>query len=268
MLDDQIVKAYIEGKRIEEFSDRWYFHIEDRHFEEPAYTEEHREKVAICYREIRSCAEDFVPANVDVWEALFPQWRDYLSEVTIYLSVGYPNPYDATTAQDPKGQTAVILDLGLWASYVGRVDIRSVAHNMLTHELCHVCIGKTTPDLFDGSPSQDTMQWLDSNTFNEGLAHLVSYNDKEIGDVDWDGPQLREAYAACAAKMEETLNEKDPKRREALMETAVAGRYLEKYACICGMVYLAKVWQREGIEGIKKVYQDGWRGFSQKTIGL
>lgn len=267
MVDDQIAKAYIEGKRIEEFSDRWFFHSEDWGFVEPAYTEEHREKVEVCYREIYSCVKDFVPANVDVWDALFPEWRSYLEEVTVYLIVGYPWPYDAVTTLDPQGRTAVIMDLGCWAAYVGRVNIHEVAHGLLTHELCHVCIRKTTPDLFEGSPSQDGMQWLDSNTFNEGLAHLVSYEDKEIGDVDWDGQQLREAYASCAARMEETLKEQDPQRQAALMETAVSGRYLEKYACICGMIYLAKVWQREGVDGLKKAYQEGWRGFAEKTVG-
>ena len=32
---------------------------------------------------------------------------------------------------------------------------------------------------------------LDALTFHEAFAHLVSYEAREIGDVDWNAPELR-----------------------------------------------------------------------------
>lgn len=54
-------------------------------------------------------AHDFQPANVAIWDALFPNWPSI--PVHIDLIVGFPKPYDAVTMKDAAGHTHIVLDL-------------------------------------------------------------------------------------------------------------------------------------------------------------
>lgn len=111
------------------------------------------------------------------------------------------------------------------------------------------------------------VQTLDAYTFHEGFAHLLSYQATEIDCVDWHTPQLTEVAAASRAKLRLALMETDPDRQKQFLEEAVCGSYYEKFACMCGMLYLADRWETQGIDGLKSAFAD-YHGFAQRALSI
>lgn len=107
--------------------------------------------------------------------------------------------------------------------------------------LCHVLIGKQVPHIDEDLKNPDYRIALDALTFHEAFAHLVSYEAREIGDVDWNAPELQ--------KVRKNSNEN--MRRE-------------KYACMSGMLYLAALWQKGGALALKTCLDEGYFGFAEK----
>lgn len=223
------------------------------------------EAVGRIYLEIKEIVEDFNPCNIDIWAAIFPEWRRIIGEVTVNLIVGYPEPNDATVLKAPDGCNHVLLDLGLWVKYEGHCNMRSVIHNLLTHELCHICIGETVSDIDEDTLSDNYLTNLDANTFHEGFAHLVSFEDKDIGLVNWKDERWNIIKESSKRKMQEALVATDKQEQDKFLYNAIYGNYYEKFACMSGMFYLVECWQKNGIQGLKTVFEEGYAGFSVKV---
>jgi len=86
------------------------------------------------------------------------------------MIVGLPDMFDALVILDPSGDSQVVLDLSNWVVYEGKHNIGNVIHNLLTHELCHVCIGAIYRKIEADSESADYITRIDAMTFNEGFA--------------------------------------------------------------------------------------------------
>ncbi len=266
-INADIVRDYIEGKSIISYSDKWFFNTQGYSYAEPSYESDHIESVRRIYTQIKDSIDNFIPCNLKIWDALFPNWKEILDSVIINLIIGYPEPNDATVLKEPDGQNNVILDLGLWTKYEGKCDITGVIHNLLTHELCHVCIGKTIKDIDADIESSDYIINLDANTFHEGFAHLVSYDDKDIDMVQWDSESLQKVKAKSKSMMRSALFATDSLEQKKYLYDAIYGNYYDKYACMCGMLYLVDCWKAKGILGLEEEMKKGYQGFSKRTIG-
>ena len=132
---------------IEKYKDRWYYKIDGIGYKMPNYDYEDRKKVEKCYNALISELKDFVPCNVLIWDSIFPNWKRIIVNVKVNLIVGFPEPYDAVTEKDPDGITNIIFDMSQWAQYMDNNDIRDIARNLITHELCHVCIENIIPEI-------------------------------------------------------------------------------------------------------------------------
>ena len=265
-LESAIVKAYIDRKSVDIFSENWYFLKEGYCYQEPSYDKDHIEAVSRIYSQIREIIENFIPCNLNIWEAIFPEWKRIIGEVTINLIVGFPEPNDATVLKAPDGCNHVILDLGLWVKYEGKCNMRSVIHNLLTHELCHICIGETVTGIDEDTKSECYLTNLDANTFHEGFAHLVSFEDKNIDSIDWKEERWNKVKEATGRKMQEALKATDKQEQEKYLYDAVYGNYFDKFACMSGMLYLVECWQKNGIQGLRTVFEEGYAGFSAKVV--
>ena len=207
----------------------------------------------------------FVPVNRPIWDALFPDWEAV--QPTLDLIVGYPEPYDAVAAHSPDGQAHLIFDLIRWCNYAELDQLDSIIRNLLTHEITHLLIGHRYPAADAALESTDYLTRLDAYTFHEGFAHLLSYQATEIDCVDWHTPQLTEVAAASRAKLRLALTETDPDRQKQFLEEAVCGSYYEKFACMCGMLYLADRWETQGIDGLQCAFAD-YHGFAQRALSI
>jgi hypothetical protein len=262
-----IVLDYIAGKAIGSYKEQCFFKKQGYMFVEPSYEREHREAVKRIYYIINDTISDFTPCNSNIWDVLFPTWKLTLENVTVNLIIGYPEPNDATVLKDPDGQNNVILDLGLWTKYEGKCEIASVVHNLLTHELCHVLIGATVKDIDNDTESSNYITNLDANTFHEGFAHLISFDDKEIDDVNWGLEKLQIVKDKSRERMQSALGATDITEQKNNLFEAVYGNYYDKYPCMCGMFYLVDCWKSKGVLGLKEEFQNVFHGFSRKTLG-
>lgn len=265
-INSDIVLAYIEGKSIRPYDEQWFFKVQGYTFSEPSYEREHIEAVNRIFNLISNTISDFTPCNSNIWDMLFPTWRSILENVTINLIIGYPEPNDATVLKEPHGESNVILDLGLWTKYEGKCDIASVVHNLLTHELSHVLIGATIKDIDQDTESSNYITNLDANTFHEGFAHLISYDDKEINEVNWDDKKLQTVKDKSRVRMQSALSATDITQQKNYLYDAIYGNYYDKYACMCGMFYLVDCWKSKGILGLKEEFQKGYHEFSKRAL--
>ena len=106
---------------------------------------------------------------------------------------------------------------------------------------------------------------MDANTFHEGFAHLLSYGSTEITEVNWHDERLERAYSSGKVRMRAALAETDAEKQNKYLLDAVCGSYYEKFACMCGMMYLAECWERDGVEGLKR-QSENWHGFAAATL--
>lgn len=264
-----IAEKYIKGEDISQFKNEWFFFSQtdknENIFKKPPYTDEHKKSVAAAVEAIRKTAADFVPLNKDIWDEIFPNWHGELDEITAEIIVGLPQPYDAMMLLNPNGKHRIIFNAGIWADYVGKYDLSALAQNLLTHEFCHVCISKRFPKLTEIYNGSDYIAKLDAAAFDEGFAHLLSFGGKNLCENDFHTEKLNEARKANSIKMLFALNEKNPDKQKDLLEEAVCGNYYEKFAAICGMTYLADIWESGGTETLKRQFSKGCRGFAAET---
>ena len=95
---------------------------------------------------------------------------------------------------------------------------------------------------------------------------FVSYNDREANQVDWDAPELRAVWTRSAAAMRSARQETQPAQQQEQLHSAVFGSYYDKYACMCGLYYLARCWQGGGSARLAEEFAAGWQGFAEKTL--
>lgn len=269
-LDRTLVDAYLAGRDMAEYKDAWYFtastvssDIGKNIFTQPPTDEASKAKVLFLADFLSSRINDFSPINKAVWDALFPSWET--ESVWIDLIVGFPAPYDATTEYDPEGRLHIIFDLVQWINYAELKNLDAIVRNLLTHEITHQLISKYCNGIDEAMESDDYLLRLDANTFNEGFAHLISFDGKELDCADWHGEKLEDVYENARATMKAALGETDKAKREEYLYSAVCGPYYEKFACMCGMLYLADRWEKDGIPGLKRELSE-FKGFAKKTI--
>jgi hypothetical protein len=266
-INSTIADAYCDGKRVADYSKLWIFHSGQIAYSEPSYEPKKLEFVKNICSQIKKAVEEFVPANADIWDILFFDWQKIVENADIDLIVGFPQPYDATVLKNPEnGKKHIVFDVGLWTAYAGRCDIASVVHNLLTHELCHVCISVLVQTIDEDIISNDYLTNLDANTFHEGFAHLVSCNDKEISAVDWHSDIFTSVRKKSRERMLRALSEQDESTKNKYLYEACCGNYYDKFACMCGMLYLADCWETGGVSGLKKEFEKGYIGFAKRTV--
>lgn len=270
-INDEIVYAYLHGKPIDIFRNEWYFtnsmvagQIGKNIFTVPDDSDELKVNVKEVYTRLLQVAQDFNPINVPIWDVLFLNWQEALAHTQVDLIVGFPEPHDATVEQDNNGVQHIIFDMVCWTKYLGHCDIAEVARNLLTHELCHILIGKRVPHIDEDLKNPNYRIVLDALTFHEAFAHLVSYEAREIEDIDWNTPELWKVRKSSNETMRKALSEQNKKEQEHYLYTAQCGNYYEKYACMSGMLYLAALWQKGGLSALKACFDEGYFGFAEK----
>lgn len=258
-VNDSVVQRFLAGRGPED-SLQWFFRGR-RAYEEVAADSATLLEVNTMYRQMLKTLQTFDPINEFVIDTMFPAWRDV--EFQVDLIVGFPKPFDAVTAVDSTGLTHVILDVKQFADY--GIDEESMAltlNNIITHEMIHVFMGRRFPDML---VSPEYIDELDAIAFNEGFAHLLSFNAQELDDVDW-GEYLNEYDSISVSKLAVAMAETDESQQELLLQRSCSGPYFEKFACMSGMFYLAKQWQRGGLAALMEECDGGCRGFCRKVV--
>jgi len=271
IIDTTIVDAYLNSDDVSVFSSMWLYSEEAEEgvaniFSMPPDVEIKREAVSQIKEAIISHAASFKPCNTPIWNALFDNWHEFLENTTLDLIVGYPDTHDAVVRKAPDGSHHMIFDLLCWEKYLGWMPLSAIAQNLLTHELFHVMVGTVFSGIEQAEGCGSYIEQLDAITFDEGFAHLVSYKQQEVDAVPWDGEKFEDIYDNSTHKMNSALQEINSDKQEQYIYEAHFGNYYDKYAAMCGMIYLGRQWQRGGAERLKEIFYQGYRDFAAKSI--
>lgn len=271
ILNTQIAREYLCGGNPARHRGDWFYQNfenvqspDGSIFTEPDPSDARKQEVKKVLDILERAADSFEPLNPDIWNTLFPEWRSTVRSVSVDLIVGFPKPYDAVAKYDAEGNAHVIFDLCCWAGYLKSYNIEKLAKGLLTHELFHVLIADKYPELQEDGNEINYLTALDAVTFNEGFAHLVSYEDQEINDADWNSEKIRKVWEKSIVQLKNAAVCKIPEQQRMYLFHANCGKYYEKFAAMAGMIYLARIWEHEGTAGLKKIMDDGYEGFAGK----
>lgn len=271
IINSEISDFYLENGNIDKYKENWLFKYLERLsggtivFKEPVYSQKDIQTMIRIATEIRKEVDNFEPNNIEIWNLLFPNWEENISDVVVYFIVGLPQGYDALALQDESGNPIAVYDIGNWLVYQNMV-ISDVVNNLLTHELCHICIKSVFPDLRNTYISGTYLEGLDAIAFNEGFAHLLAFENKNISSVDWKSEKFRKVFADAIETMKNALLEEDTSKQKQYIQTSMMGSYYEKFGVMVGMLYLANEWLKSGNLGLKTIFDEGYRNFASKAI--
>ncbi len=214
--------------------------------------------------DVKAEIKDFTPNNEKLWNLLYPNWREIISEVTVHLLVGLPKNYDALAIDDEKGNPTIVYDMGNWVIYQN-LNVGDVVQNLLTHELAHVCNYDTYPKLKEIS-LMGYLEKLNAISFDEGFAHLLSFENKEISSIDWQEDRFEKIFRESLDVMKEALLENDSSKHDQFIEKSMIGSFHEKFGAMVGMMYLAKQWMKHGDRSVKNLFDEGHQKFLDSIL--
>lgn len=257
-IDDSIIRKYLDDNDVSSYSDHWIYHSihAGQHlFEEPNLAE--KEWISLLLDKVINDADDLIPRNTQIVSDLFPDFKEIASNYPLILSVGCPDPYDAMVMKH-EGTKYVIFDLMQFVTYVRDLYEQGEAYDfrrILTHELLHVCIMNRYPRPADISYN-DRLDYL---TFNEGFAHAIAYQENMM--ISKFDKILQSKYKTAIETLKEAVKETNPQKQTDYIFKANIGYYWDKFGSMSGKLYLLK-----NKENIRKIYLEGWKGFTEKIL--
>lgn len=231
IIDSSIVDNFINDN---EFGGHWLFNSieEGQHIFDKPRVSLKPAVIGVMY-EIKRILEEFVPLNCALYRGLFPAWQSIMNEAKVLLAVGCPPPYDAMV-REHDGEDYVIFDLVRFNMYKEEgYDLANLARGLITHENAHVCLhGRHRP------MESDYISKLKYITFDEGFAHLVSFTE-DVMSYDFT-ELISKYYSKSLCRLKCALNETNAEKRSSILIEANSGSYWDKYAAVCGMLFLAQ----------------------------
>ncbi|BCJ95069.1 hypothetical protein acsn021_26380 [Anaerocolumna cellulosilytica] len=268
ILNTEIIDSYLLDGDIEKFREHWIFKI--REFDSVPYKSEYTSStieanVKKLYKEAKNCLLSFTPYNEEIFSTVYPGWCELIEKLEVYVIIGLSDARDATVMIDPQGKEVIVFDLGCWAKYYDKIDIRGIIRNLITHAITYLCTCNLLPDIHMAAESGDYKTRLNASIFLEAMAHLLAYNDA-IGATDWHNEDLKQINQKCLAKLRKASKETDIKMQGRYLKEAVDGEYYEKFGVMAGMLYLADMYQVYGKKGLTKEHTLGYQTFVERII--
>lgn len=154
IINRDTINDYLAGKNCSDWSNQWIFHsiVENEYLIENV-SEDKKNLINEAANLLENELKNFQPYNRDIWDAIFNEWNKVISELTVYLVVGSPDPYDAMVRTSTCGKEAIIYDINRMLDYVDSVEkLIPIIKNLLTHEYSHAYLHCDYPAL-DGESS-------------------------------------------------------------------------------------------------------------------
>lgn len=257
-----LVENFLHNLDTTHDSHNWFF-TSSRPYTQPPRDNNTKQQCAHLLKIVEQELSNFTPLNQTVLDQLFPKWQTE----TLYLNiiVGFPAPYDVVTEADKAGKIHVMMDIFQLSQYnIPDHTITDILRNIITHEIVHLLIAKRHPNIL--KESQNYNERLDKIVFNEGFAHLLSYNSCELEETDWNSNDLQELYRTSKTKLSLASAEKITEKQEIFLQQADTGTYKEKFGAMSAMLYLAHVWCRQGVAGLNYEMNIGFTNITKRIL--
>jgi len=175
-------------------------------------------------------------------EIFTPLLSDKSIKVTVIVTQGIPEPYDAWSAVY-KGEKSFFFNLSLWS----KDDLNKSGLAVIKHEITHVLLHDLIKEP-DKSSHVDVLEYI---TIHEGLAHYIGFfEDRSRLLTDffqyWEPSEKKYTESTKQLKLKTTPS----KIVDKLIYESNTGSYWDKYAAISGMFRIATIHKQQGIKGI------------------
>ena len=193
IIKSEIIDEYLKTGNLINVADHWIYH----HIVPGEYRLEEPRDFSLktfnwLYKKTREKLINFTPLNLELWDRIFGPIQ-IPNHILIYLIVGAPKGYEAIVREDSSGNRYIIIDLAQICNYstdMNQLDF--IIFDFITHEVAHALISLKYPYSNHLSKSQ----LLNQLTFDEGIAHFLSYREYVL-EVDWHTDEMKKRKAAA-----------------------------------------------------------------------
>ena len=234
LYDNRIAAAFLEGRPI----------TEEKHF----YLLQE-------YKEADSKRRDIVQTfNKELFEAVFPNYREQLETVCIMAVVGTK---ENRIVKSEEG-LCILIDLIHIADYTRIVSqMTYILQNYLTFELSKYLIQKQFP-----VRSRKYLSLLNHLAFTNGLANYLAWNASCSSYKFYT--QKYEAHKERAfGLLSQALQVETKALQHKILVSAVTQEFWNQFPSVAGMFYFDDIYRDLGKEGIVLLYRHGPKNFIQ-----
>ncbi|MBU5439136.1 hypothetical protein KQI42_14030 [Tissierella sp. MSJ-40] len=256
-LNTEIIEQYFSNKSINNMIDHWIFRsiVPGKHmYQEPL--KENYDRLKNIYEMLLKSLRDFKPLNSQLWEQFFGEYNALSEDVTVYIIVGSPDPYDSMIRQDKEGNKCIIFDLERIRSYSENDDkISEIIMQLITHEIAHIYIKKK----YRSSSIEDSIyENLRYIVFNEGIAHFLSF-DKEVLSTDWYTNEMMERKEKAYSTLLNEMKNNSQDRKDEILARANSGKYWDKFGAISGLFAIVDYYNSHNKDLIcfREIFKEG-----------
>lgn len=248
--DDSVVSAYLAGD-IDAVRESWAVQSMPP-FSLPPEDDATKSAVDSTRNLVMAFAKDFLPANAFAMDKLFKGWRR--KGIRVSLIVGCPQQYATFTAVSPDGTNTFVINILSLANYgIGDEVLSDNLRDIFNHEFIHILMKERG---LGAARGEDYLSTLDSIAYNEGFAHLLSHESRNIRKVDWKAERT-EHFDPCRNQLAEAMEEEDPEIQSLNILKSDTGYYYDRFAAASSMLYLSRIYDRKGVRGLKRELSRG-----------
>ena len=240
-INSEIIDEYLESGNLNGVIDHWIYQIiipGEHSFKEPEGFS--LETFKQLYENTKKKLINFTPLNKDLWFRIFGPTQ-IPDTITVCLIVGAPKGNEAIVREDRNGHRYIMIDLAQIYTYsrdINQLDF--IIFDFITHEVAHALISLKYPY----SDKLTKAQLLKQLTFDEGIAHFLSYQE-DVLSVDWNTEEMKQRKASAYNKLNYFLEHVDGFSIE-LMRQSNSGAFWDKFASISGMFAIMEYHEKGG----------------------
>ena len=248
LYDNRIAAAFLEGRPV----------TEEKHFyllqEYKEADSKRKDIVQELDSQLESIVEEFPTFNQELFEAVFPNYREQLETVCIMAVVGTK---ENRIVKSEEG-LCILIDLIHIADYTRIVSqMTYILQNYLTFELSKYLIQKQFP-----VRSRKYLSLLNHLAFTNGLANYLAWNASCSSYKFYT--QKYEAHKERAfGLLSQALQVETKALQHKILVNAVTQEFWNQFPSVAGMFYFDDIYRDLGKEGIVLLYRHGPKNFIQ-----
>lgn len=191
--------------------------------------------------------ETFYPLNDDVFNVLFPHWKEIEKKMDVQLVVGCPIVYDMMERDG-----IIVIDIQNLDKYLEEGhDMKHLLQVLITHEFTHMCINHD----YQMTSYPSYLEQLDYLLFQEGFAHAIPYLKS------MDAEKYAREFEKAIRTLKEAVKETDLKKQKDYLIKADTGEYWEKFGAIASKLYILS-----HKDNLLEIYQKGYHNFHEHIL--
>lgn len=205
-------------------------------------------------KHLHTFCDTFPVFNAPLWNLMFPAWKESFDHILLLPVVG-TFPHGNYVFQKEE-QLIIQIDLLYIADFTRILSqMVYIMNNYLTKELALIAIQTAFP--YKGTTSEEL---LDYRTYAYGFANFLSWNescDAYVFHLD----KYEEKKIRSFSALYQLACSQDQKLKKFFLTRLSQIDFWEQFPDIAGMFYLNDIYREQGIDGLLKVYHNGYPDF-------